>query len=396
MKLSDFDFNKIKEQIAALNTAELKANRLFYKGDHWQNGNGWVGPWPEEGKHYQAHLSALMRAFTFENVIEEVVDRHVAGLLGLSPSWAVVSDDEQLAEEATVFLNNWIKKRSFIYFLKQAVTSALWANAGFLRFRVEADLLDSPLDAIRLEIPDPASVIKVKKNGQEAFALLLQKNNEISIEVSFLNESNKTVLAIVDGSQQKKNSVTSELSGNLLHHEIRRKALIQPDVCTMQRQLNKTHTMMAENTNSAGFVERTIINGRMSSDAKFGAGRVNEIMGVPYDDGMGRKTVTVPSYIIKEPSDPQVFTRSLDVLRASILRKAHQLHAVLSGDAVASGESRRQALGDYKNSLLDSVSEVQQAGQWVLETVLHLWAYLSEEEGKFKNVKVQFELNLNL
>jgi hypothetical protein len=61
---------------------------LFYQGDHWQNGAGWVGPRPMAGEEGEAEiLSMIQLGFVSRNVIKEIVDRHARGVVGFEPAW---------------------------------------------------------------------------------------------------------------------------------------------------------------------------------------------------------------------------------------------------------------------------------------------------------------------
>src|SRR5687768_12346561 len=66
------------------------ANTLFYDGDHWQNGNGWIGAKPLVTHGLNQTLLQIKEAFVSENVIAEVVDRHIGGILGREPLWGFI------------------------------------------------------------------------------------------------------------------------------------------------------------------------------------------------------------------------------------------------------------------------------------------------------------------
>jgi hypothetical protein len=57
------------------------------------------------------------------------------------------------------------------------------------------------------------------------------------------------------------------------------------------------------------------------------------------------------------------------------------LHALIAGDATASGESRKQARSDFERSLLITKGELDALIRWLLETVLGLGAlFLGQAE----------------
>ena len=76
---------------------------------------------------------------------------------------------------------------------------------------------------------------------------------------------------------------------------------------------------------------------------------------------------------------------------ASILGQAQQTHALISGDAAASGKSREQARAEYRASLLDSQESVDDAGRWTLDTGLRIAAQFCNRVKDFAGLRCNFE-----
>jgi hypothetical protein len=136
---------------AGLDTGALDVNRKFYLGDHWQDGNGWIGPAPLpqsmaliEGAVLDTVAAILQReierGFTSRNVIKEVISRHVAGLLGREPDWSFTvtrslkkdekpSDEEQRTiDDANALMTNWWDKGKVRERLQEASRRLLYSG----------------------------------------------------------------------------------------------------------------------------------------------------------------------------------------------------------------------------------------------------------------------------
>src|SRR6185503_16777747 len=63
----------------------------MYKGDHWQGGWGWAGPMVgQDHPEYQRLWGEIMKMFTSRNIIRDVVETHVNGVLGRPMRWSLV------------------------------------------------------------------------------------------------------------------------------------------------------------------------------------------------------------------------------------------------------------------------------------------------------------------
>ena len=180
--------------------------------------------------------------------------------------------------------------------------------------------------------------------------------------------------------------------------------VITEQVRSLEDQYNMALTMMGRNTVQARFLERIILNGQLPSrtesdtetvqmvrvdeEFKTGAGTTNFIAGIEYTDPAGNIHVSNPSVVYRDPVSPETFERSSALLYAAMLGEAKQTHAVLSGDAAASGESRIQARSDFRKSVLPSAREIETAVTWLLQTVLKLAAVISGQPDYFAELTI--------
>src|SRR5690606_28051720 len=77
----------------------------FYQGDHWQDGDGWVGPRLEPNTPGAAEMMAeVERSFVYVNVLREITDRHADAVTNREPRWGsalqrVLDEDEQPSDD---------------------------------------------------------------------------------------------------------------------------------------------------------------------------------------------------------------------------------------------------------------------------------------------------------
>lgn len=440
--MSPFDayaFEAARTAVAALRTSALTTNRLFVQDDHWQGGAGWNGPLPSTKYPvaYQRIMAEIERAFTSENIIGEFVERHVAGVVGQEPKWSLtfvreIPDGEEPAEpetnlkkEAEALLTAWWDRQRIHQDLQEAIEALCWATIGpktnqaplrlfvppaFVQQWVDGKTVDfaEALQNIYLEVPPPESLTLVtdRASMRQAGLYLYEDatTHQPRVELVYMDEETGGTVVRMLGSNpasgarmypldEDPNRFELALGKRLLHFVMQRRPLFGESVRRLQKSLNKSLTMMDENQNNAGWLERIIINGRMTEDAEIGPHVVQEIVAAFYDDVVNGEVVKKPlpvSVIHRQPVGPETFLDTQAGLRAAILRQASQLHVLISGDATASGESRIQARADYLVSLLLSAIELAAAGRWLLETALALAAWLAGKPEHFAELRAVF------
>lgn len=282
------------------------ANSLFYDGDHWQNGSGWIGAKPLD--RLSQTLKQIEEGFVSENVIKEVVDRHVGGILGREPLWGFVPQKtvsrsaeirrrrfskifglifgnaetkvpgakvlDKFAQEADEALTVWWDQRQPRKNLKEALTKCLTEEKVLLRFFVPRGLYKDNFIPVQASLTDALALLHLDivasdKGGvftdtetQKPFAIYVyQVDKTKCVELSYVNEFGQTVLQILsDDPTLAVAPIAYEMQGRLWMYELNRTALITEQIRSAQKALNLNLTMLMRNVNLAGNLERVIMN----------------------------------------------------------------------------------------------------------------------------------------
>lgn len=431
-----------EQQLRTLATDGAAANAAFYCGDHWQSGDGWVGPRPAGSDPESAGVMAdIQRAFVSKNAIKEIVNRHVAGVIGREPAWSMtprraMEDKEdpkraekKLIKEADAALTEWWDDRKILKLLQQLATCLLLHGHAAIRVFVppgllidgrvpQADLAGA-LQHIYLSVPTAgqAAVITDDATQQQASVYVYQDGQTTRAEVSYVDlSSGKTVLRVLGSESEQR--IELPLGGQLLLIDVTRDALISEQIRQLQKQLNLAKTMEGRNVVQGGFLERIVLNGQMPgtwvddpdgqlrpngkiqkftpSPMRIGAGRTNFISGQPIYDEAGQVAgYTSPSVVYRDPVQPVTFEMTADAAHRAILEEAQQLHALIAGDATASGESRKQARADFASSLLPTKGELDSLIRWLLETVLALASVFAGQPEHYVELRAQCDCRID-
>lgn len=412
----------------------------YYDGDHWQAGAGWVGPRPEiNDREYARVLAEIALAFVSSNKIREVIDRHMHAVIGREPNWGLApkralkdgegpsAQEQALIDEATAALTTWWDGREVLATLQEAATTLLLSERASVRLFVPPGLtqrtegrvvipdapdLPAALDYLFLNrpTPDAAGVIVDEDTQGRASVYLYEQDGESKAEISYVDKG-QTVLAIVNSTQTE--GITLDLGGRLWLYEMQAPALFTDPLRRLQDQLNMALTMQGRNVIQGGFLERTILNGQMPGEwvvdttapggkrfvpatAKFGGGITNYTAGIPIRDQQGNVTaLSNPSIVYRDPVTPETFIMSADSLKRAILEEVHQLHTLISGDATASGESRKQARAEFATSLRATKTTLDGCGRWLIETSLRIAAHFAGKPGRYDSLRAIFECRID-
>jgi hypothetical protein len=444
-----------EQRAAGTLPAWAAANDAFYAGDHWQNSLGWVGPRPTSTDTEAAQVMLeIQRAFVSKNTIREIVNRHRDGVVGREPAWGLTvrrplkptkqptKAEQALIDEAEAALTEWWDKRKVLKLVQQVVVTLLKHKRASLRIFVPSGMLQTAdpttgeataprvpiadfagsLDRIYLSHPKPgqAAVITDDDTQQQASVYVYTKDSATYAELSYVDvERGVTVLRILGGDgEQRMEGVELDLGGQLLLGEASRETFLSEQIRSLQKQLNLAKTMEGRNAVQGGFLERTVLNAQMPgtwlddpngqlqpdgsrktfkpSQMKIGAGRTNFISGMPVRDEQGRITGYTPASVVyRDPVTPETFEMTADAAHRAILEEAQQLHALIAGDATASGESRKQARADFEKSLSITKSEIDALVRWLLETVLALAAIFSGQPGRFAPLRATCDCRID-
>ncbi len=415
--------------------AWIGLNRRYYEDDHWQDGAGWTGPRPEVGNaSYTTVMAEIARSFVSQNTIARVVDRHASAVAGREIAWGLtvrrpLKDGEMpteaemaLIREAEAALTEWWDAQGVQVSILETVRTSQWAGSAPLRLFVpegkrdangmvgtKPDLAEA-LALIFLDMPAPESfnmVTDTKTMGKAGIYLYTDDDETDWAEICYLDQDGKTVVKILGREQAEEYAL--DLGGRLLHHQLKAKLLITDSVRRNQRLLNKALTMLDRNVDLAGFLERTLLNaqlpGAYEKDANgvsrfvpaplhVGPGSINAFVGVLTEDDTGASRLATPDIVYRDPVPVTTFEGTKSMALKSILEDTHQLHAIMAGDATATGEARRQAMAEFESSIRPTKSVTDQAVRWLLETALALASLFSGQAGKYADLRVNADCKL--
>lgn len=424
-----------KDAISREDADKVESTVAFVKGDHWQNAEAWSGPIPpSESSDYTIVASEIERGFVSKNVIKEVVDRAVNGVMGREPKITLTYTDKRqtkLVQEAQDLINAWMKSKDFQKHVQIALRNSFMAGKSTLRLFIPSGLLQNgqvavndkdPLSFLYLDAPDILSAGVVEEDTtKEKMGIYLGKTYDASgkevelAELTYLlpieNEQGKrfTEITVVPEKGQPE-SAQLDLNGNLFIHELGMPALITESVISQQKMLNLNLTMMQRNSVLGGYLERVILNGQLPGhyeeidgeqvfvreDFVTGAGSINAINGVPQLDENGNvNSYTTASISYRDPVSVRTFLEAKDAAYRAILEEVQQLHALLSGDAITSGDSRRQAVAGFLSTLRIPKYTTERAIEWLVETVLMCAGTFSGDPDKFKGITCIAECKLD-
>lgn len=318
---TDWTTEKAQQALEEAKHDLQESNAKFADGDHWQDGDAWIGPHLAGSDVVATQMwDEIERGFTSRNVIAEVTDRHVGGVLGQESRFGFVvarplKEDENPSDEEVALIREieaavtpWWDKRRARQQLQRALASALLSTRGDLRLyfakgqlaafpvvggvrQVKATTLPEALEMIWLEFvgPDLAAVVEDPDTKLEAGVLIHEVSGNKQVELVFLEPSTTAptrsmVRRVVDAvrggtshsptprtivrsiADQQSEDVPLQLGGRLTMAEVRRKLLITPQVQQLQKALNLALSMIPHNLVEAGFLETTILNGQMPGE----------------------------------------------------------------------------------------------------------------------------------
>lgn len=416
----------------------------FYSGEHWMDGRGYIGQLPPRAlPGYGSILNDIKSGFVSENVIKEVVDTHVGGLLGREPIWSflpadpaqkVNRDDRSQFENITGdTLTPWWNRRKGLKQFQKATQILLCEGRAVYRLffsranndtKVSATDLPNALNLIYCEVvhADRGGVFTDPDTQQDIGVFLFKEhdsNGEVTdncAELSFLDDDGNTVCRVVRDQGEDSDYGPYRLGGHLLVYEVQRDALISEQVQSNQRCVNLAHTMMMRNVNMAGSRERTITNAQPPQpvipankaqqitpettkvDNRFpgvyrtGPNAVNFLMGVPIysDDGQTIVGYTNPNVNVADPVPVITFQDTISTQKTAIYSQCHQRHVLIVDKADTSGRAREVARREFERSLKKTKTELDAMGRWKLEATLRLAAQISNQSSRYIGLRADF------
>lgn len=249
--------HRLAEKVALTADEQLyvDVNRLFYKGEHWQEGAGYIGPPPDlQDRNAGDIWQRLRRAFTSQNVTKEIVDRQVSAIYGNVPEYGftvrrarkmiplqvpdpkftpdpanpdaqapMIADpkgrtvpepltDEEVAliNEAKAAMEVFYSKRKPLKWLKKLLRARLWGGRAYLRlyvppkFRQTAKDLNEAVERIFISQPDIKDAVKLTdEETRDELAIVSYTRNEGKtkvFELAFTDDANRTFIATIEQS----------------------------------------------------------------------------------------------------------------------------------------------------------------------------------------------------
>jgi hypothetical protein len=303
--------------------AGAEVNARLYNGDHWLDSEGWTGPRPDEAAVGSTKvMDSIREAFVSKNIVKEVLDRHVTGVIGREPSWsfttsrpdvrstgtaALSTQDDPAINELSQALTIWWDEMGLHDILAEVVLNGLANRKSPLRFYIPPGLVDNNgqladrpatlTDALRYihihsPAPTQASVLidptTMQRGGiyvwREDSAGLgrgpvtgatprLGATNEWHAELVTLSGRGNDIITTIrelvdDGGDIDQLGQTAQmarlfLGGRLTINELVLPVMVTEQVRKLQYMVNQSYTMAQQNAVLGGFLERTVMNGQM-------------------------------------------------------------------------------------------------------------------------------------
>lgn len=438
-KLTELTSGEVQSKILAMNRSDRDSVKRFYDGDHWQSQLAYVGPQALEsdGTVSSAGMDVIKGKFVFENMIAEIVGRHVSGVLGEQPHWQVTPKkptgengtaseiERKKSKDAEDALTTWMDSCMSDYTsdedkldpITQFCVNLLLFDRAVMRVfvpesisgNVSAPTMEEALSKLYFHAPEITQAgVVTDKNTQEKLGAYYWSDTETDYFESTYRVGGVTFLRTVINNVE---SITQHnMRGRLFIYEARRPRFVKESIISLQKTLNMVLTMLGRNVNVGGSPETFFLNAMLPGKTKIvdgkqqyvadpvqvGAGTVISVSGIPVRDPVtGSETFTTPNVTFRDPVPVDTFTNSENALRYSILAEAQQLHAIITGDAAVSGESRIQALADFENSLKQTAKAMNSMLQWLFETALSLASTVMGTEGEYDDYRVVVQCNTN-
>ena len=344
LKITTFDelqLEKAKE-VVAFSVRDGDASRWkFYQGDHWQDGDAWVGPLLEANSPGAAEMKAeVERSFVFANVSREITDRHADAVTNREPRWGgvlkrVLREDELPTDDETArigeldgLMTSWWDSPMRCTYTDEAgalracgvhellqKASRRYAATGRFNLRIfippanidasgvlpKKPLADA-LNRIFVELCEPEySTIYIDRRRMQQVGIYIWREGEKEFaELSYLADDGSTILRQVvnaedqntpEGDAPKTNLPIFPLGGNLLHFEAAGDALLSDSIIAQQKDANRTLTMGGRAMNLSGFPERVLYDVQLDGEFVDDPKNQGKKKFIPYSPTLGAATI---------------------------------------------------------------------------------------------------------
>jgi hypothetical protein len=415
----------------------VRINRAYYDGEHWQNGLGWIGPHPAPGEQGAGEAWAeIARAFTSENIIKEIVDRRMGGVIGREPMWRLVpinpnedgeptDEDQALIDEAHNLLTPWWDERGCHEVLQQFVATMLYGERSALRMFIPPGLTQPitidgraagrglpvfrPADAAAaLELlhvaalePNVATVYTNPDTMRPAGVYLYKVGEQDRAELSYIDAGGMTAIRQIGGSSLAAPPVPLALGGRLPMFEAVHRRFITTQLLQIQRAVNLALTMLPHNIVAGGFLEMIVLGGQTPGHWEPDTDNPGKRKWIPHElvrgasmtqwispmelgeDNEGKTAISSPSAVFRPIAPLTPLIEGRDALHERALTAANQIHVLMSKDGNASGRSHANARSEFKTTLGSPRARTQRGGRWMIEGALVWLELLTNQPGRW-------------
>ena len=209
----------------------------YYEGDWWNNGQGYIGPIPSKDNEDRSSIIKTIReSFVSRNVLKEVLDRAVDGLLSKSPDWKIYSrqdlinstinaqkrreqiqqrldmtnraidnilngdvidsTSEDITEEkvdprlaeAEVIINLLWEEAGIGEFLKNVITEELNTSKGAARYYIPYKFIEKGFDDKKTEFVDVIKYVKLEKLDNAQLSVSEDEGDKLSVAKIEIND----------------------------------------------------------------------------------------------------------------------------------------------------------------------------------------------------------------
>lgn len=430
----------LSEEESSKHEVLLKA----YLDDFWQKGQESLLP-PSSGSNSSTIDNLFAKRFVYRNVITECVGRVSGAFFGKAPNWRLnfteAGDsapdslpDEILSLDET--LGSVWSNENIADTLARAFETRLAFGRGGLRIYIPARykaggedgltvMFKTPEDALRamrVEFVPPTRSKLLDEDG-ELLSLIKYEDrvdwttdrSENVIEFSFVDDSGLTWIGTVRELSSAGSLADTDLSsgfdlkGATTFNEFKGKPYITHALYKNNQLLNLALTCAGFSIVDNGFGEMILTNVALETETvagpdgstmevpkriRRGGGAIQNFVGIETSDDSGSISRATPGVTFRQPTAMDAFKGGVDIAYAACLQEAGQLHALISGDATASGESRIQALTDFTTKIARYKAEIDEMGSWLLSTMVRWSLELSGAESP--DLQVTFDSRMSV
>lgn len=428
----------------------MKETELYIEGDHWQSKDGWIGWRPESNsKSAMNKWTFIEQAFTWKNVIGGMVKRLKGAIAGQQPDFAIVPKDKETTTDAEMALykqmdaalNDWFTQKDVHEQIKKFVHNRTAHGKGCLRIHIPIGLLEKDGDGI-LNVPakdfrsaldyiyvtahdydkftdgkdvnfgEKYTIVRLAGNVNPSDLNNATNMGRYAYEISFVDKKKRTVVRTVKQDTKEAKPFILDLGGQplCLVKGDYTEAIISKSIKSMQRRVNCAKTNEGLAGDNINFPETTIIDGELPTEAVLQpSGKYKEQEVLPSGMGIWRKITSrliqdadggdraVQAQIHERKQEsPEHFARIASNNTRDMHQEAGMLYIYLADSEYASGDAKIEAMADYLILLVDSKTELDVVGTWVLNTVTRLAMRFANEEKLKEKFAATYSTKLTL